>query len=449
MKIMNNYKPIIYVLLFWVFLLYSSITNAATYYVATTGGDTNPGTLTQPWKTVQKAANTLVAGDTAYLRGGTYNEYNIRFANSGTSGNPITIKGYPGETAIIDGGFTSASDLVTVAIFDIDGEHYITLDGLTIMRGKKANVRIGYDFSTTNITIRNCDIMNVAAYDNSGNIFINALTDNILIENNKLHGRAATSNLNGNGIQIFNAGNLIIRNNEFYNSISAPQNTWTQVGIKYKHSVENGATTIIENNLIYNQAVYGMHINKRDTIMRNNIIYNTGFAGIRIFEEASSCDKLVSSYNQILKNTIVDVGAGMWLDRSASCEGAINTVIRDNIIYNFSDSAHRGLSVWPWWSGSDTSNTTFDHNLIYSSGFSSPIRVLSNYYTTATAPLTGTGDIQQAPVFTDYANKIFSLQSTSPGKNVASDGKDMGADITKVGLCPSCPATINDLIIVK
>jgi len=32
-----------------------------TYYVATTGRDSNPGTIAQPWRTIQKAANTVVA----------------------------------------------------------------------------------------------------------------------------------------------------------------------------------------------------------------------------------------------------------------------------------------------------------------------------------------------------------------------------------------------------
>ena len=39
---------------------------AANYYVATNGNDTNPGTGTNaPWRTVQKAANTLSPGDAA------------------------------------------------------------------------------------------------------------------------------------------------------------------------------------------------------------------------------------------------------------------------------------------------------------------------------------------------------------------------------------------------
>src|SRR5689334_9873609 len=50
-------------------------TQAATYYVSTTGSDNNNGTsLSTPWRTINKAAQTMVAGDTVYIRGGTYRE---------------------------------------------------------------------------------------------------------------------------------------------------------------------------------------------------------------------------------------------------------------------------------------------------------------------------------------------------------------------------------------
>ncbi len=82
----------------------SSISSSSsnTYYVAKTGSDSNPGTESQPWLTIQKAANTLVAGDTAYVKAGTYNEQVIP-SRSGSSGAWISYKAYPGDTVIIDG----------------------------------------------------------------------------------------------------------------------------------------------------------------------------------------------------------------------------------------------------------------------------------------------------------------------------------------------------------
>ncbi len=407
-------------------LLFSSFSaNAAEYYVATNGNDANSGTETLPWLTLRKAVQMLQAGDTAYIRGGTYTSYsNMSLFNrfegySGTAGNPITIKNYPGETPIIDGGFTVASG--RVPIFDIDGHSYITIDGLTIRRGSIANIYLAYDSYATNIVIQNSDIKEFAYSDNSANIFVED-ADNITIKNNLIHdGQNLPQGLNnGAGIIIFRSGTMNISNNEIYS---------TNNGIYYKHSNNDGKITTIENNLIYNQTGRGLKYSRADSIIRNNIIRSSS-TGIEIFEESASCDRLVSARNQILHNTVIDNSTGITLNRSVLCPGAVDTIVKDNLVYNFTNNEMRGFAVLPYWTGSDTSNTTFDHNLIYSSSFSSPIRVLGNYYTITTIPstVTVTGNIQQAPIFKDYANRDFTLLSGSPGKNAASDGYDMGAD---------------------
>jgi MYXO-CTERM domain-containing protein len=77
---------------------------AAEYYVAPTGSDSNPGTQASPWGTVQKAADTAVAGDTVWFRGGTYSpSAGIKFSKSGTSDtNRINYFAYQGEVPKID-----------------------------------------------------------------------------------------------------------------------------------------------------------------------------------------------------------------------------------------------------------------------------------------------------------------------------------------------------------
>lgn len=62
-------------------------------YVAPNGNDSNPGTLEQPWKTIDYAFKRLNPGDVLYMRDGTYRNGVIKLteANSGTEGNPITI----------------------------------------------------------------------------------------------------------------------------------------------------------------------------------------------------------------------------------------------------------------------------------------------------------------------------------------------------------------------
>jgi len=73
-----------------------------TYYVAPTGNDTNPGTLERPWRRISKAAATMVAGDSALVRGGIYYE-SVNPAQSGTWPYPITYAAYDTETVVVDG----------------------------------------------------------------------------------------------------------------------------------------------------------------------------------------------------------------------------------------------------------------------------------------------------------------------------------------------------------
>lgn len=67
-------------LLLTVFSLSLSIAvsaHAATYYVATTGSDSNSGTEAAPFRTIAHAVKQLNEGDTVYVKGGVYNETGI------------------------------------------------------------------------------------------------------------------------------------------------------------------------------------------------------------------------------------------------------------------------------------------------------------------------------------------------------------------------------------
>jgi hypothetical protein len=75
----------------------------ARYADAARGDDSNPGTEKAPWKTINHAFTQLAAGDTLYLRGGRYFEQ-VYCAVRGRPDQPITIRSYPGELAVIDGG---------------------------------------------------------------------------------------------------------------------------------------------------------------------------------------------------------------------------------------------------------------------------------------------------------------------------------------------------------
>jgi hypothetical protein len=75
-----------------------------TLYVATSGNDSNPGTLSQPLRTIQRAIDLAQAGYTIEIRGGTYApSTNIQILKNGTASQPITMRNYNGERVIIDG----------------------------------------------------------------------------------------------------------------------------------------------------------------------------------------------------------------------------------------------------------------------------------------------------------------------------------------------------------
>jgi hypothetical protein len=112
---------------------------AAEYYVSTTGSDSNPGTMDAPWATLQKGANTAVAGDTVWIRGGTYkvttpasSGAGLNFTKSGTSDtNRIKYWAYPGELPVIDfSGLVISTTGYTMG-FNVTGS-YLHFKGLEI-----------------------------------------------------------------------------------------------------------------------------------------------------------------------------------------------------------------------------------------------------------------------------------------------------------------------------
>jgi hypothetical protein len=68
--------------------------------VAIDGSDANPGTLSEPWRTVQHALDVLDPGQRALIREGMYIE-NLFMERDGTATAPITIASYPGELVVL------------------------------------------------------------------------------------------------------------------------------------------------------------------------------------------------------------------------------------------------------------------------------------------------------------------------------------------------------------
>jgi hypothetical protein len=160
---------------FLVLISFIVTTQATEYYVnASIGDDTFTGTESQPWKTIQKAANTLVAGDTVYIMAGTYMPtQKIELINSGASDNYINYLVYPGDEqlVIIDG--TNITLPNWYGVFTIVSKNYIKISGLKIINSPYAGFYVDlsthiilenngtYQTYSLGISVWDCDLVTV------------------------------------------------------------------------------------------------------------------------------------------------------------------------------------------------------------------------------------------------------------------------------------------------
>jgi len=72
-------------------------------YVAPGGSDGAAGTLDAPWRTLAKGLASVSAGQTLWVRGGTYDEDLSPTLHDGSAAARITVRGYPGERATVKG----------------------------------------------------------------------------------------------------------------------------------------------------------------------------------------------------------------------------------------------------------------------------------------------------------------------------------------------------------
>ena len=230
------------IILFTVFS--SVVVQAATYYVSTTGSDSNPGTSTKPWRNPNKCAlSPIKAGDICIVRSGTYTDTDLDgitvyirgSAPAGTTSLPITIKSETplGATIQVPSSVNAAN-----AAFYVSRSNYI-IDGFNITGGTKNFSNGSYAGIVFNSTYangaiaRNNSIHHIgrsvcsnSVYGYSG-IFLHG-SANVLVEKNQIYsiGRrrngesGCVTNLfqNDHGIYIAGSANLILRRNVFYDT---------------------------------------------------------------------------------------------------------------------------------------------------------------------------------------------------------------------------------------
>jgi hypothetical protein len=100
----------------------ASVASAATFYTSPSGSDSNSCNAAQntanPKRTINNALGCMGAGDTLYMRDGTYNETlhsgSVTFPTGTNWSNAPKIASFPGETAIISSP-PGVGDVIAIA----------------------------------------------------------------------------------------------------------------------------------------------------------------------------------------------------------------------------------------------------------------------------------------------------------------------------------------------
>jgi len=118
---------------FWGTLFAASPAFAADYYVSTDGDDDNPGSEAEPFATVGRGQQAASAGDTVWVRGGTYGfssgTVGVSFTKAGQPNNLIHYFAYPDEVPVFD--LSAINPNARVTGFDVQTD-YVHIRGMEI-----------------------------------------------------------------------------------------------------------------------------------------------------------------------------------------------------------------------------------------------------------------------------------------------------------------------------
>ncbi len=215
-------------------LLFALPVVGADYYVSTEGNDdTGNGSIDNPWRTPAYGASQLTsAGDTLYIRAGTYNVTGATWNTStiypranGTSAARITIRNYPDETVTLDGGSAPTNGIIGIGGYD-----YITIKGLII----KGQVKLMYG---DHAILEDCDVSvggdSYTGDTGFGDVIFLAETTGSIIRNCRIHDNTVQreDRLNSPLIMEYSTTDLTIEYCDIYNSVGC--------GIRFKDNPEN------------------------------------------------------------------------------------------------------------------------------------------------------------------------------------------------------------------
>jgi hypothetical protein len=236
----------------------------------------------------------MAAGETTYVRAGTYYESGIIFAHSGAPGAPITLANYESEEVIIDGS-KAKDDYLGIAI--VEGHSHYVVQGFTVRNMPWSGITT--DESTTE-PYRDITILDCVLHDNGWSGIDLAAVDGFVVENveaynNAYYGLDIISSEDG----ALSAANGTVRNSSFYNhtgdeghglAINQGHDITVSDSVAYHNTIhgfdvsdwpkhgELSYNITLERNFSYDNGVAGFAINSdsHHVVYRNNVAWQNG-----------------------------------------------------------------------------------------------------------------------------------------------------------------------------
>ena len=303
----------------------------SSFYVSTTGNDSNPGTQTAPWRTVQHAADIARAGSTVNVRGGIYEELvSIKASGNATDGY-ITFRSYPGETAVLDAEHFTPS--ARSGVLTIQNQSYVRIEGFEIRNYRTAEHRL----SPLGI-----NVMGAGSH-------IELLKNNVHHIENNFEGRDAPgSGGNGFGIAAYGTdaktpiSELVIDGNEVHHLKTGSSESLVVNGnvknFRITHNVVHDNNNIGIDVIGFERTAPDPTVDQaRDGVVSGNLVYNITSRGNPAYRNDESSDGIyVDGGTRILieQNVMHDVDFGIELASEHRDRATSYIIARNNLIYH-------------------------------------------------------------------------------------------------------------------